>query len=269
MADFFTNLANTLGISSISIVLKAILTFLICLIAVKILSAIFSKLLDSSKTLDGTLRGFLKTAIKIALWAIAIVIVAGSLGIDTASLVAVISIAGLALSLAIQNIMSNLFAGITLLVTRPFLAGDYVDIGANSGLVRSVGLFYTVIDTVDNRVVSIPNGDVIATAVVNYSTNELRRVDLNFTASYDSSTEDVKKAILKAVSKNDKILTDPEPFVSILKYNDSNIEYVARVWVNSPDYWDVYFFLNEEVREAFAESGVKMTYPHINVHMDK
>ncbi len=269
MTDFFTNLATTLGISSLSLVLKAVLTFLICLIAVKAISAILSKLIDRSKTLDGALKGFLKTAIKIALWAVAIVIVAGTLGIDTASLVAVISIAGLALSLAIQNIMSNLFAGITLLVTRPFLAGDYVDIGANSGVVRSVGLFYTVIDTLDNKVVSIPNGDVIATAVTNYSTNELRRVDLTFTASYDCSTEDVKKAILKAITSCDKVLEDPAPFVAILNYNDSNIEYTARSWVKAADYWDAYFYINEKVRETYAEAGVKMTYNHLNVHLDK
>lgn len=269
MTDFFTNLATTLGISSLSFVLQALVTFIICLIAIKILSAITSKLLDNSKKLDGALKGFLKTAIKIALWALAIVIIAGSLGIDTASLVAVISIAGLALSLAVQNVMANLFAGITLLITRPFLAGDYVDIGSNSGLVKSVGLFYTVIETLDNRVISIPNNDVIAAAVVNYATNELRRVDLNFTASYDASTSDVKAAIMKAVNSCDKALTDPAPFVALSKYNDSNIEYVTRVWVKNADYWDVYFYLNEKVRETFAEAGVKMTYPHVNVHLDK
>ncbi len=269
MQDFFTEFAAALGISSMSLVLKAIITTVICFIAVKILSAIFSKILDGSKKLDGTLKGFLKTSIKIALWALAIVIVAGSLDIDTASLVAVISIAGLALSLAIQNIMSNLFAGITLLVTHPFHAGDYVDIGSNSGLVRSVGLFYTVIDTVDNRVISIPNGDVISTPVVNYAQNPLRRVDFTFTASYDASTEDVKNAILKAISYNDKVLADPAPFVALSKYNDSNIEYVTRVWVNNADYWDVYFDINERVRETFASAGVQMTYPHLNVHLDK
>ncbi len=269
MNNFFTDFLASLGITSMSIVLKAVLTFLICLIAVKVVSAIFAKLLDNSKRLDGTIKGFLKTAIKIALWAIAIVIVAGSLGIDTASLVAVISIAGLALSLAIQNIMANLFAGITLLITRPFVSGDYVDIGANSGVIRTVGLFYTVVDTLDNRVISIPNGDVISTAVVNYTTNPIRRVDLSFTASYECSTADVKAAIMKAVGENDKVLADPAPFVAILKYNESNIEYTTRVWVNSADYWDVYFDLNERVRESFAACGVKMTYPHVNVHLDK
>lgn len=269
MENIFTDFFTSIGITSMSIALKAIVTFLICLIAVKVVSAIFAKLIEGSKRIDGTLKGFLKTAIKIALWTVAIVIVAGSLGIDTASLVAVISIAGLALSLAIQNIMSNLFAGITLLVTRPFASGDYVDIGANSGVIRTVGLFYTVMDTLDNRVISIPNGDVIATAVVNYATNPIRRVDLTFTASYDYSTEDVKAALMNAIGKIEKGLKDPAPFVSILKYNDSNIEYVARVWVNSPDYWDVYFELNERVREEYANAGVKMTYPHVNVHIDK
>ena len=262
-----SNLFSALGLSGVSRVLSAIIVFLICLIAIKVITKVIEKLLERCGKLDGTLKGFVKTALKIALWALAIVIVAGALGIPTASLVAVISIAGLALSLSVQNILANLFSGITLLLTRPFGQGDLVDIGANNGTIKSVGLFYTVIDTLDNRCVSIPNSDVTAASLVNYSREPLRRVDLTFCASYDDSTEAVRAAILEAAKADDKILADPEPFIVIGQYKESSVEYIVRVWCNNADYWDVYFGMNERVRETFAKHGVAMTYNHLNVHV--
>ena len=263
-----STILSALGLSGISSVLSAIVTFLICLIAVNLITKLTDKLLDSSK-LDGTLKGFLRTSIKIALWALAIVIVAGALGIPTASLVAVISIAGLALSLSVQNIMSNLFSGITLLITKPFVEGDLVDIGANNGTIKSVGLFYTVIDTLDNRVVTIPNSDVTAASVVNYSREPLRRVDLTFNTSYADSVEDVRAAILEAAQADSKILTDPAPFIVVGAYKESSVEYIVRVWCNNADYWDVYFGMNERVRETFLKHNVSMTYQHLNIHVVK
>ena len=257
---------SALGLSGISSVLSAIIVFLICLIAVKALTKISDKLIERAKV-DGTIKGFLRTAIKILLWALAIVIVAGALGIPTASLVAVISIAGLALSLSVQNIMSNLFSGITLLITKPFVAGDLVDIGANNGVVKSVGLFYTAIDTLDNRYVSIPNSDVTAASVVNYSREPLRRVDLTFNTSYDAKPETVRKAILEAALEDCKIKTDPAPFIVIGQYKESTVEYIVRVWCDNVDYWDVYFGMNERVRETFLRNNVSMSYPHVNVHV--
>lgn len=264
---FITEFLADIGLAGASNIISAIVIFIICLIAIKVISTVVGKLLDKSKKLEGTLKGFIKTALKIVLWALAIIIVAGSLGIDTASLVAVLSIAGLALSLAVQNVMSNLFSGITLLLTRPFVQGDLIEVGANLGTVKSVGLFYTVIDTLDNRVVSIPNGDVTAASIVNYSRNPLRRVDFTFNASYESSTESVKAAILEAIAEDSRISDFQPPFVVIGAYKESTVEYIVRVWCDNADYWDVYFGLNERVRESFARNGVKMSYPHVNVHV--
>ncbi len=258
---------ESLGLNGISVVLSAVIVFLICLIAIKLIMKAIGALLSRSKKLDGVLQGFIKTAIRIALWALAIVIIAGTLGIQTVSLVAVISIAGLALSLSVQNILANLFSGITLLVTKPFAAGDLVDVGANTGVVKSVGLFYTVLDTLDNRVVSIPNSDVTGSAIVNYSRNPLRRVDMTFCASYDDATEAVRAAILEAAKADERIMSDPAPFIVIGQYKDSCVEYIVRLWCKNADYWDVYFGMNERVRERFAADGVHMTYNHLNVHM--
>ncbi len=263
----FEKLFETLGLSGGTVLISAIIVFLVCLIAIKIIMKAVEKLLSRSKRMDSVLQGFVKTVLRILLWALAIVIIAGTLGIPTASLVAVISIAGLALSLSVQNILANLFSGITLLITKPFGAGDLVDIGANTGLVKTVGLFYTVLDTLDNRVVSIPNSDVTGASVVNYSRNPLRRVDMTFCASYEDSTEAVRGAILEAAQADARILADPAPFIVVGQYKESCVEYIVRLWCNNADYWDVYFGMNERVRERFAADGVHMTYNHINVHM--
>lgn len=265
--DFISNFLSTIGLAGATNIVRALVIFVICLIVIKIVTTIVGKVLDKTNKLDGTLKGFVKTALKIVLWALAIISVAGTLGIDTASLVAVVSVAGLALSLSVQNIMSNLFSGITLLITRPFGQGDLIEVGANLGTVKSVGLFYTVIDTLDNRVITIPNGDVTAASITNYSRNPLRRVDLTFNTSYDNSTEEVKKAILEAIAQDSRISDFQPPFVVVGAYKDSTVEYIVRVWCDNADYWDVYFGLMEGVRESFARNGVKMSYAHMNVHI--
>ena len=258
---------EALGLSGASVLVSAILVCLVCVIAIKIIMKAVDKLLAKSQKMDGMLQGFIRTVIRIALWVVALILVAGSLGIPTASLVAVLSIAGLALSLSVQNILSNLFSGITLLITKPFGAGDYVVVAGNDGVVRTVGLFYTVLDTLDNKVVSIPNSDVTGASITNYSRNPLRRVDLTFSVSYETGTEEVRAAVREAAKAVPQVLADPEPFIVIGDFKESRIEYIVRVWCNSPDYWDVYFGMNEQVRESFAARGVKLTYDHINVHM--
>ena len=257
----------TIGTLALSTIVSAILTFLVCLIVINILMKLVDRTLDKSKKLDGTLKGFVRSAANIILWVIAAIIIAGALGIPTSSLVAVVSIAGLALSLSIQNILSNLFSGLTLLITRPFTAGDFVEVAGKTGTVKSVGLFYTQLDTLDNIAVSIPNGDVTASSVNNFSREPLRRVDRTFTASYECETEDVKAAIFDAIAKDERILADPAPFVRLLEYKGSTVEYVVRVWCKNADYWDVYFNLNENVRESFKAHGVKFSYEHVNVHI--
>ena len=264
---FETISAFKIGDISVSSLLSAILTLVICFIIIKIITAGVNKALGKSKKLDATLRGFVTSAIKAVLWVIALIIVANALGINTSSLVALVSVVGLALSLSVQNILSNLFSGLTLLITKPFAAGDFVEVGGKTGLVKTVGLFYTQLDTLDNIAVSIPNSDVTAASVLNYSREELRRVDRTFTTSYECPTAEVKAAIADAIAKDELILKDPAPFVRLIDYKGSTVEYVVRVWCKSADYWTVYFNLNENVRESFAAHGVKFSYEHVNVHI--
>ena len=256
-----------IGSMALSTLISAVLTFITCFIVMQIILKTLERILGRAYKIDGTLKGFIHSAVKIVLWILTGIIVAGALGIPTTSLVALISIAGLALSLSVQNILSNLFSGLTLLVSKPFKSGDYVEVGGRNGIIKSVGLFYTQLNTLDNVSINIPNSDVTGTTIINYSREPLRRVDRVFSAAYESSTEDVKAAIYEAISRDEKILRDPAPFVRLSEYKDSCIEYTVRVWCKCADYWDVFFNLNENVRESFAEKGVEMTYNHMNVHI--
>ena len=254
----------SLGLSRI---LPAVITLALCLLAIWLLTKLTDKLLGRSKKIDGTLGGFIRSAVRGVMWILTVIIVADALGIPTTSLVALVSVVGLALSLSVQNIMSNLFSGITLLITKPFVAGDFVDIAGKTGTIKSLGLFYTMMDTVDNTVINIPNGDVTAASIVNYSKEALRRVDMKFCASYDDATEKVKAAILEAAAEDTRIIAEPAPFIALSQYKDSCIEYVVRLWCKNSDYWDVYFGMNERVRSAFDRNGISMTYEHMNVHI--
>ncbi len=265
LLDSFTKIS--VGTITLNTLIPAVLTFLVCLIVMRLLTKLTDKLVEKSKKLDGTLQGFIRSSVKITMWFITAMIVADSLGIPMTSVVALVSVAGLALSLSIQKIMANLFSGITLLVTKPFVADDYVSVAGKNGKIKTVGLFYTLMDSPDNTIISIPNSDVTATAIINYSAEPLRRVDMIFSASYDDRTEDVKNAILSAAMEDERVLAEPAPFAALMEYKASSIDYVARLWVKTSDYWDVYFRMNERVREIFAERGIQMTYEHMNVHI--
>ncbi|MCD7776825.1 MAG: mechanosensitive ion channel family protein [Firmicutes bacterium] len=270
MLDSIQNILNY-GIGSLTVggLLRVLLTLALCAVVVRILNTIIGKMLDRSTKIDKTVSGFIRTGAKILLWALVIIIVADTLGIETTSLVALLSVVTLALSLSIQNILSNLFSGITLLVTKPLGVGDYVDISDKAGTVKNVGLFYTTLNTPDNIVINIPNADVTAASVKNYSKESERRVDFTFTASYNSQTEDVKAAIIDAINADEHILLTPSPMVRLTAYNASDIEYTVRVWCKSENYWDVKFNMNERVRETFKDHGVEMAYNQMDVHICK
>ena len=258
-------------IGALMFLVKPVLILLVC----KILIGVVMKVLDGlfGKTnLDKGIQSFTKHAVKIALWAITLIMVAGAFGVDTASLVAVLGVASLALSLAVQGIFTNVFSGIVILVTKPFNIGDYIEVCGVAGTVTDMGLMRTTLNTPDNKVELVPNGDINASRITNYSTEEYRRVDMAFTASYDDETEDVKKAILEVLEADDRIMKDhegKEPFVRLSAYNAHDIEYKVRVWVKGADYWGVYFDTHEGVREAYKKYGIQFTYPHLMLHTVK
>ncbi len=257
-----------LGSFTLEKLASAVITFVICYIAIKVIMKLVKPIINKLP-FDGTLERFTLSLIKTLLYFISLIIVAQSLGINTTSLVALFSVAGLAVSLAVQGSLSNIASGIVILTTKPFLAGDYIDAAGVSGVVKEVGFIHTKIVTVDNKVIFVPNSDISASDIVNYSSEPLRRVDLNFEASYDAPIDNVKEALLKAVKDCGVFIEEPAVFVSVSNYKDSSIEYVVRAWVNNADYWTGYFGLIENVKREFDAAGIEMTYNHINVHMMK
>ena len=261
------NLNTLTGNLAFDTLISGVITFLVCCIAIRIVKAVMARTLGRAAKLDAPVKNLITKLITTIMWALTIIIVAGAFGINATSLVAVLSVAGLALSLSVQNLLTNFFSGIMLLINKPFKEGDFVEFGDKVGTVKNIGFFNTVINTPDNISIAIPNGDLTSAAVKNYSREPNRRVDLTFSASYNMPTGDVKKAIEEAIAMDSRILSDPAPFVRLLSYDASSVKYVTRVWVRNADYWDVYFDLNEHVRDTFEKNGVEMSYEHINVHM--
>ncbi|NLV86108.1 MAG: mechanosensitive ion channel family protein [Clostridiales bacterium] len=268
MNEFLEKISEiSLGSLKLSALISVLILLIVCIIAIKIISTIVGRLIDKSR-LESSVKGFLQKSVKVLLWTIAVIILAGRLGIETTSLVAVLSVAGLALSLSIQDTIANLFSGMTILATRPFATGDYVELGEVGGTITQVGLFYTTVTTPDNKSIYVPNGQVTAAKIINYTRQDKRRVDFAFRASYEDATELVFDALKEAVFEEGRILSEPaEPFMGIMAYKESSIEYVLRVWVHREDYWQVYFGLNKSVREIFQKHGIKMPFDQLSVHI--
>jgi small conductance mechanosensitive channel len=261
--DFFADL----GLAGLSTILSAVVVLIICVIVIRIVTHLTDKLFARSKRMDETVKRFLAAAIKIFLWILAIVIIAGALGIPTASLVAVISVAGLALSLSVQSILTNLFSGVTLLLTRPMNVGDFVDAAGVTGTVERISMFYTTIVTPNKQMVTIPNSDVASSTITNYNREANRRVQFVMGADYADATEDVFAALLEAAQRSELVLADPAPSVFISAYKDSYIEYTLNTYCENNDYWPVIADVNKLIREEYDHHGIHMTYNHLNIHM--
>ena len=244
----------------------AVLSIVISLVLIKVLTKVLERALGRSK-LDASLQTLLRNLVKGALWAVAAIIVLGCLGIEVTSLVAVLSVVGLAFSLALQNFLSNVAGGMQLLASHPFAVGDFVDVGVCSGTVEEIGMFYTKVTTPDNKLVQLPNSAIVTANITNFSAQPTRRVELKVSASYDAPTGQVTALLSKLAGEHPLVLADPEPAVHVEEYGDSAIRYVMRVWCANADYWTVYYDLLDGFKPAFDEAGVEMTYPHVNVHM--
>jgi len=258
----------TFGFGEVTVgkVITTLILALICVAVVRLVVKGMDKVIRKKGT-NSVVAGFLRPLVKIALYFVALLVLADHVGIPVSSLLAVFSIAGLAASLAVQDTLSNFASGVLLLMTKPFKPGDFIECGGESGVVQHVSLVYTQLNTVDNRRVNLPNKDVAAGKLVNYSTNTTRRIDLVFTASYDCPVEEVKAALLEAVNMTEGVLADPAVFVGVSDYKSSCIEYVVRPWCSGVDYWPVRGALIENVKKSFDRNGVMMTYDHLNVHI--
>ena len=250
--------------------LRTLLTIGLLIVGCLVVMKIVLRLLDRTfrrLELERGLCTFLHAALRVVLWLVTVCIVLGYIGVPMTSLVALVGVIGLAVSLAIQGTLSNLAGGIQVLVSKPFKAGDFVEAGGVSGTVKEVGLAYTKLSTIDNKVISVPNGQISAEKIINYTTAEQRRVDLKFNTSYDDKQEQVIAAIKGVIGAHPKALFTPEPFVRVSAYQDSSIEYSVRVWCATGDYWDLYYDLLEQVKADFDAQGIEIPYNYLNVRL--
>lgn len=266
--EVLETVGNTVGIEnlSLSLVIKVSVTALAGFLIIQLLIRMVDRMLERSKSMHA-IKKVVHNAVSIVLWTLLALTLAETLDVDVTSIIAVLSVAGLAVSLALQNTMSNLAGGMVLLVTKPFNLGDYVEVDGVTGTVSAVSMAYTTLITPENKQIFIPNSQMAATKIINYSALGKRRIDLKFTASYDAPVVRVRAAIEEAISTLPQVLADPAPVVYVSEYQNSSIEYLAQLWVPSADYLTTRYAMIEAVRESFNHFGVEMTYDHLNVHI--
>lgn len=248
---------------------KILLALLVLLIGNLLIKFVLKKIKTGkmSAKIDPTALTFIGSFLKIGMYAVLLICIVGILGVETASVITVLATCGAALALALQGSLSNMAGGLMLLIFRPFRVGDFLDACGNSGVVIEVGIFYTVLQTGDNRHVTIPNGSLLNTVMVNYSKEKNRRVDIELDVAYGTDVEAAKDIVMSLVNKHEKILTDPAPFIRMTDMADSSLKITLRVWVESANYWDVKFDLTENINKAFAEHHIAVPFPQMDVHI--
>ena len=222
------------------------------------------------RNIDPSVKSFVGSLVNVVLIILLIVSVVGALGVQTASFAALLASAGVAIGMALSGNLSNFAGGLIILLLKPYKVGDYIDALTESGTVREIQIFHTVLTTVDNRVIYIPNGSLSSGIVVNYSKQDIRRVDWVFGVEYGSDFEHVKQVIESILAQDNRILQQPAaPFIGLKELADSSVNISVRVWVKSEDYWDVFFDMNKKVYATFNEVGIGFPYPQLTVHQAK
>ena len=247
---------------SLDNILRAVLVLAVGVVVIKLIQRAVERILSRNAAL-APIHRYLRSALSVVLWLLLALVLLGSMGVELTSIIALLSVAGLAVSLALQNTLSNLAGGIMLLVSKPFTIGDYVEIGSVSGTVSMIGMSYSTLTTVENKEIYIPNSQLI----INYTRLGRRRMEITVSASYQDKAEDVKAALADAVSQFPTILQDPAPEIRLSGYGDSGVNYLLRAWTTTGDYWDTYYQLLEAVLPAFQRRGVSMPYPQMDVHL--
>ena len=247
-------------------VLGAIVTLIIGLWVIGRLGKVFNKILNKSNV-DDSLSSFLRSLFTIILRILLIVSIADMVGVETTSFIAVLGAAGLAIGMALSGTLQNFAGGVMILLFKPYKVGDFIDAQGYTGIVNEIQIFNTILKTPDNKTIIIPNGGLSSGSMTNYSTEEERRVDWTFGIGYGDDIDKAYAVLGKLISNDDRILKDPEPFMALSELADSSVNIVVRVWVKAPDYWDVFFKMNEEVYKTFDKEGLSIPFPQRDIHV--
>lgn len=248
------------------VLIPGVVTAVIGILAVKLLIRLTDKLLEKKQS--NMASALIRTAVRAGLYILLFLTVLTNMGLDVSGVVALASVLTLAVSLSLQNVLTNVFSGMTLLYTKPFIPGHFVTVDGKSGTVREVGLIYTKLTTPDNKIVSIPNSNVVSAEIVNFTETGMRRMEISVSASYDAPTETVLKALEQA-AQVEGVLDTPAPKAHIENYGDNAIEYTLFAWAASDAFLDTQYAVRKNIKCVFDRQGVEMTYPHLNVHIQE
>ncbi len=262
--EFFTGLWEN---SLFQKLCAAVIILVIGTLTIRIIGKILKRALAKSR-LERAAHSLITSLTRAALYILLGLITASTLGIDVTSIVALASVLTLAVSLSLQNMVSNIIGGFTILYTQPFHSGDYVEIAGQGGIVREINMTYTKLATPDNKMIAIPNSSVVAAQITNYTAEPTRRIAVDVTASYDTPVQKVLETLALAGTM-DKVLLEPAPMAVVLGYNERGVQYSLRVWVKNEDFWDVTFALNQRVKLMFDDQQIQMSYPHVSIQLDR
>ncbi len=248
---------------------KIVVALLILIISFAIINSVTKKLYKKlqKKHRDETLSRVGTQTARVLLKVVVLVCLIGYVGIETASISAIIASLGVGISLAVQGTLSNFAGGVIIIVMRPFKIGDYIVSNGQEGTVEDIRLFYTHIVTNDNKEVVIPNGTLANNVIVNASAKDTRRVDLVIPVAYGSDVHQVKSVLLSVLNENELVMQEPAPFVEMSKLGDSSLDFTVRAWCNRPDYWTVYFALLDTIKAKLDENGIEIPYNQLDVHV--
>ena len=246
----------------------AILALIIGLWLVNMITGGLSRRMEKSEV-DPSLRPFLKSLVSTLLKVLVVVSVLGMVGIQMTSFIAILGAAGLAVGMALSGTLQNFAGGVMILIFKPFKVGDFIEAQGYAGTVNAIQIFNTILKTPDNKTIIIPNGGLSTASMVNYSTEPTRRVDWTFGIAYGDDIDKAKEVLRSLLATNESVLKDPAPFVELAELADSSVNFTVRAWVNAADYWTVHFYMLDMVYRRFAEEGLNIPFPQMDVHVVK
>lgn len=247
-------------------VLMAILVLVIGLWIIRMITRQVGKTMRK-RDMDPSLQGFLKGALSVLLKIALIITIISQLGVQTTSFVALLGAAGLAFGMALSGTLQNFAGGVMILLFKPFKVDDYIEAQGHSGIVSEIQIFNTILKSLDNKTIIIPNGGLSTNSIVNYTAEPLRRVDWTFGIGYGDSVETAQRVMKEMLDTDARVLKDPEVFVEVSALGDSSVNFAVRAWVKTEEYWDVFFDMNRRVYEGFDRAGLNIPYPQMDVHV--
>ncbi len=247
-------------------IITALVIFIVGRILVGMVVSLLKRIMKKANV-DDTLTSFIASIAKIFLLLVVIIAALKPLGVDTTSMVAILGAAGLAIGLALQSSLSNFSSGVMLIIFRPFQSGDFIEAGGAIGVVEEIRIFNTLLKSVDNKSLIIPNSNIMGGNIINFSAKETRRVDMVFGIGYDDDLKKAKNLLEKMLSEDSRVLQDPAPVVAVSELADSSVNFIVRPWVKSADYWGLFWDFTEKVKLTFDAENISIPYPQQDVHM--